>query len=183
MRVVRLSSGRPSVGWLLLASGLLVGSGQVQALAGDRQQQIELEADRAELDKSKGVSIYTGNVRVAQGSLLLTGDRVTVYLTEGKPDRLVAEGQPARFKQRPDGKPNDVVATARQLEHMMNQDVLKLTGNAVVVQAGDRFSGDEMSYDMARDRVTAHTAKGSKSRVKMIIQPRKQADPASKNAP
>lgn len=153
----------------------------VSALTSDRQQPIQLEADRAELDEAHGVSVYTGNVVVIQGTMRLAGDKVTVYTVDGAPQRMVTQGNPAKFRQRPDGKSDDVIATARELEHLIEQDLLKLRGDALVVQAGDRFRGDRMEYNIATDKLDARTDQGSDTRVMITLQPRNQAGGGTDN--
>jgi lipopolysaccharide export system protein LptA len=41
------------------------------ALSSDREQPINLEADAADIDDLKGISIYTGNVVLTQGSMVI----------------------------------------------------------------------------------------------------------------
>lgn len=161
--------------YLLAGIAPLTFTSSAVALSSDRDKPIELEADQAELDEARGVSIYTGNVVVVQGTLRLSGDKITVYTTDGAPDRLVAQGTPARFKQRPDGKPDDVTATARELEHLVTQDLLKLRGDAEVLQSGDQFRGDRMEYNIATDKLKASTDPGSTSRISITLQPRAKA--------
>ena len=64
---------RRTVSALLLAA-LVAGAPAARALSTDRDQPIEIEADFAELDDSRGVTMYKGNVIVTQGSLKLTGE-------------------------------------------------------------------------------------------------------------
>ncbi|MDX1519199.1 MAG: LptA/OstA family protein, partial [Gammaproteobacteria bacterium] len=52
------------------------------ALTTDKDQPIEIEADAAELDDRKNVTVYTGNVIVTQGSIRMTGEKMTVYYTD-----------------------------------------------------------------------------------------------------
>ena len=53
----------------------------LQALPGDSNEPIEIEADFAELDDEKGETIYVGNV-VTQGSLRMTGEKLRIILTK-----------------------------------------------------------------------------------------------------
>ena len=52
----------------------------LQALPGDSNEPIEIEADFAELDDEKGETIYVGNVIVTQGSLRMTGEKLRIIL-------------------------------------------------------------------------------------------------------
>jgi lipopolysaccharide transport protein LptA len=80
-------------------------------------------------------------------------------------------GKPGRFKQRPDDKPDDVVATARRIKYDPKKNRITLDGDALVVQGRQRFSGEHITYDMATDGVKARAAQGGETggRVHMTL--------------
>ena len=87
---------------LCLLTGLLP-TAPAWGLSTDRDQPIEIEADAAELDDEKKVTVYTGNVVVIQGSIRMTGDTMTVYYTsENELDVVILDGKPATYRQLPD---------------------------------------------------------------------------------
>ena len=145
------------------------------ALTGDKDRPLQIEADRAEFDENKGMSVYTGNVKLVQGSMQVTGDRMVIYLADGRPDRVLTFGQPARYRQKQDNSPDEVHASARELERLVSKDLLKMRGNAIVIQGDDRFSGEQIDYDIAHDTVRASGSGGG--RVKMVLQPKSRTDP------
>ena len=53
----------------------------VFALSTDRDQAIEVHADRFDGDEVKQTAVYTGNVIVDQGSMQITGARLEVRIT------------------------------------------------------------------------------------------------------
>src|SRR5690554_3409506 len=72
------------------------------AQSSDSSQPIRIQADSATLDDRKNVAIYTGNVIITQGSMRLTGARVTLTLDNaGEVQKLVSNGSPATFRQTP----------------------------------------------------------------------------------
>ena len=160
----------------LLGVLLLACAPPLLALTGDREKPIELEADSAEIDERTGVSVYTGNVRVTQGSTQLLADRLTV--TQGVDgDELVAEGRPARFSQLPDGKPQPVEGEALTIRYHTGEEVVVLTGDAEVRQSGDRFASQRIVYESATDTVRGGQASPGAQpgdRVKITIQPREK---------
>src|SRR5690554_1491947 len=88
---------------LLLSIVLVLGNGQSWALSTDSGQPIEIEADTAELDDQKGITIYRGNVVVTQGTIRMTGEKMTVYYNKEKDlDTVIMEGTPATYRQLPD---------------------------------------------------------------------------------
>ena len=150
------------LGWSPLAS----------ALSTDRQQPAYIEADRAELDDRTGVSIYIGNVRITQGSMRLTADRLTVHSEDGEIVKAHAVGSPATFRQRPDGKDTDVEAEALEMDYLAREGRIVLMKKAEVRQDGDRFRSERIVYDLERDQVNA--GGGGNDRVRIILQPRQQ---------
>ncbi len=161
----------------------LVWSMDVLALASDRDQPIELEADTADIDDLKGISIYTGNVVLVQGSMVIKAHKLTLYNDKNKElEKAIAEGAKgklATFKQRPEGKDKDFRARASTMIYYLKKDKIHLLKNAFVWQGGDTFSGDKIIYDTKRETVIAKSQKNkegqpikSGGRVKVTIQPK-----------
>ncbi|GMQ87618.1 MAG: lipopolysaccharide transport periplasmic protein LptA [Gammaproteobacteria bacterium] len=141
------------------------------ALSSDREQPMLIEADRAELDDANGISIYRGNVRVTQGTLLLTGDIMTVYTKGDDVKKVIMEGQPATYQQRPDNKDKDVSASALHMEYFTDPEKIILTKQAEVEQEGDVLRSERIEYDVPTDKVNAGTDQPNE-RVRITIQPR-----------
>ena len=80
----------------LLASFLLLVSQLCLALPDDREQPIHISADEALRDEKRGVTVYSGNVQMNQGSMHIEADRVTIYHIEAEADKIVARGQPGK---------------------------------------------------------------------------------------
>lgn len=152
------------------------------ALSSDRDQPIELEADTADIDDLKGISIYTGNVILTQGSMVIKAHKLTLYNDKNKDlEKAVAVGSKklATFKQRPEGKEHDLRARARTMIYYLKKDKIHLIRDAHVEQGGDTFTGDKIIYDTKYETVIASSKKDqqgkpSKSggRVRVTIQPK-----------
>jgi lipopolysaccharide export system protein LptA len=171
----------------LLLVALII-AGDLEALTSDKDQPIEIEADNAELDDKKGVTIYRGNVVVTQGSIHMTGDTMTVYYTESNDlDTVIMEGQPATYRQLPDDSEVYDEAEALRMEYHELKNLIVLIDNAVVKQEGLRFSGNRIEYDTERSQIKARgrtateisddaggqeTEKGD--RVRITIKPKKK---------
>ena len=163
---------------------LFLGRGAL-ALSTDREKPINIEADRAEADHVRRVTTYYGDVIITQGTLKITGDTVTIeYDESNRLTKLVSEGAPARFRQLPDGKPdqpaNYQAAEASRMEYYAGDDVIVLLGKAVYGQGGDRVAADRIVYDSINSRLKAgsRAAAGgegdqSSSRVRIKIEPKK----------
>ena len=161
------------------------------ALTTDREQPIEIEADSAEADDAKGVTIYKGDVIITQGTLRITGDQVTIHYDSGNDfTKMVTLGNPARFRQLPDGKKdqesNYQRARASRMEYYKAKDTIVLLGNAVYGQGGDKVAADRIDYDSRNSRMKATTVTAAKKpkdgkgkparkgRVRITIQPKKK---------
>lgn len=151
-------------------------------LSSDREQPMLIEADRAELDDAKGISIYRGNVRVTQGTLLLTGEVMTVYNKGDEVQKVIMEGTPATYRQRPDNKDQDVRARALHMEYFTNPEKIVLTKQAEVEQEGNVLRSERIVYDVPLDRVNAGTTEPDE-RVRITIQPKPGKPPEVKDAP
>ena len=140
-------------------------------LSSDRQQPMLIEADRVELDDAKGISVYRGRVKVTQGTLMLTGETMTVYTKDNDVEKVVMEGAPATYQQRPDNKDQDVHAKALRMEYYTDPEHIILLKQAEVEQQGDVLRSERIEYDVAKDQVTAGTDQPDE-RVRITIQPR-----------
>ncbi len=192
-------SSRPALvaSWYPPGALLLMLALPAHALSTDKDQPIEVEADTAELDEVKNVSIYRGNVIVIQGSIRMTGDVMTVYQTDNDDlDHLIMEGNPATYKQLPDDSKIYDEARALRMEYHEIKNKVILIDQAVVTQEGLRFSGDRIDYDTELSKVKAWSkppgsptdaeapAGPPRERVKIIIKKKdKGADGPKPTAP
>lgn len=166
----------------LWALGLLVASGPAWALESDRDQPVEITADSAEMDETKGVSVYRGKVEVRQGSMRLFADEVTIRHPDNKAQRIEAVGKPVRFSQlldnQPKGQPKDqpkeLHAQALRAEYDINGDELQLIDAAEVRQGEDSFRSDRITYDRKRGLVRGGASAKGKERVQVTVKPNRQ---------
>lgn len=152
----------------LLYAGL---PGVAAALSSDRDQPMYVEADRADIDDQRGISVYRGNVKITQGTLQLTAAELTVHSKGGDITKAIAVGQPATYRQRPDGKDQDVEAEALRMEYFATEQKIILIDKAEVRQGGDTFRSDRINYDIAKDVVNAGAGSPG-DRVRITIQPK-----------
>ncbi len=159
---------------LLLAS-LLTLTGSVQALDSDRKQPISLEADSAVMDEAKGHYVYSGNVIVTQGSMIISANSVEIIMdANDNIDRFHAIGNAdsqAHLQQSAQSDQSKLEAWADDLVYEVIKDVITLTGHAALHQKGNQFSGDTIYYSVADEKVKANAKPNTKQRVKMIFNP------------
>jgi len=124
------------------------------ALKSDRDQPAEIQADNTEIDFKSGVRTLTDNVLVVQGTLRLKADKlIAEYNKEGDLSKATAWGSLARFKQRPDNKPDDVEGWGKKMVVDYTSNTLTLIGSAALKQGGSTARGDTIVYNMATDKL------------------------------
>ncbi|WP_299772645.1 lipopolysaccharide transport periplasmic protein LptA [uncultured Pseudoteredinibacter sp.] len=165
---------------ILLAASLGMGFAfGAMALPEDARQPIYVDADKAEIDKSTGVTIYKGNVIINQGSMKILADQVTIFNQEKKVSRIVAKGNKgqAQYQQKPNSEKDLVIAKADTIEYLVGKETLHLLDNAYLLQDGATVKGHRIDYDVRASMATA-TGQGDKgekanSRIQVVI-PAKQ---------
>ena len=152
-----------------------------RTLSTDREQPIQIQADRATIDDTKGLAIYEGHVLITQGSIRIDAEKVTLNYTKKQDiDKVIAEGNPTRFKQTPDGGKEDIKARAMRMEYDALQNVLQLIQEAELQQAKDSFAGQHITYDTHSGIIRADKGNSKDGRITVIIQPRPKKDTKTK---
>lgn len=163
---------------ILLAGLLTLAPVRGHALESDRVQPIDVLADHAEFAEQTGTSIYQGHVTLRQGSIEVKADRVTLVTRERRLVRVVAQGQPARYRQQLTPAGEVLTAEARVLRYFPAQDRIVLEGQAVLVKGDNTVRSDRIVYDLGKGRVQAGKP-GSGERVHIVIQPATGDKPAA----
>jgi|GEM_PF-1120636 len=159
---------------------MLAVSPLASALDSDRNQPAVINADDVELDFKDGTRTYTGNVTVVQGSMQLTCDKLVARFQNNKLAIATAYGSKSRlatFKQRPEGKPYDVIGRAEQLELDQIEQLVRLRNTASLQQGTDSIAGGLILYNMATDKMSV------KGRSETQIKQQNSAAPAPAPAP
>lgn len=154
---------------LLTCVCLGAGVSSVTALPDDRNQPINVSADRAIKNNKKGITIYEGNVLITQGSIRVSGDKVSIYDDNGTVSKMIAEGQPAKFKQKPYLDSGDMIANGHTIEYDVSQETLLLKEKALLQQDGRTTNSNKIAYDMKTEIVNAGDNTG---RVIMVLEPK-----------
>lgn len=157
---------------IAISTGLILLSHLCLALPDDSTQEINIASDSALLDKLAGQVIYTGNVKMQQGSLKIDADKITILRGADGLEKVIAHGQPAKYEQLinlPDGKTHAYGDTI--IYHTLAQQVTLLK-NAGLEKEGNVFAGDKIVYLIKEQRVKAESPE-PQERIRMVIQPKK----------
>lgn len=165
--------------WLLLANAAF--SPQAYALPDDREQPLRVVADTAEHNERSGITVYTGNVVITQGSMRIEANTVTLQGRDNRVDNMVAVGDPARLQQQPKPEDSTMYARAQRIIYFVADDRVQLIDKASIEQDDSVVNSDEIEYLIKQRIVKAHGAiSGEKTgekpkRVEFIYTPQKNA--------
>jgi len=159
---------------LLRASLLVLTAGlphAVLGLASDADQPIHIEGDDAEIDQNNETIVYTGSVKVVQGTLRVQGDRMVVKINGDQVERITTVGKPARYRQQLEDDQGEVHAHANSIIYHTAEERIYLNGSASLVQKGNELQGESIRYDIVKGKVDA-SAGDKPGRVRMQLDPK-----------
>lgn len=141
------------------------------ALSTDRNQPIEIEANSLEVRDAENISIYSGNVRLNQGSLVLRSEQLVIHFND-KNELILMEltGSPATFRQL-NKEQQEMTGQADRLEYREAESTLILLGNARLSHRGDTIESNTIRINTDDESIQAGGS-NSEDRVKMLIQPK-----------
>ncbi|WP_086981485.1 lipopolysaccharide transport periplasmic protein LptA [Vibrio aphrogenes] len=140
------------------------------ALTDDQKQPIHITSDSQNLDMKSNKVTFTGNVKLTQGSILLTADKLVVYRNAktGELTEIQGYGKPSRFSQKTDeGKM--LRGQADKLVYNVAADELVMTTNAELHQDDSTIKGKVITYHISSQNLKANGGDGE--RVSTVIQP------------
>jgi lipopolysaccharide export system protein LptA len=146
------------------------------ALPSDRNQPISLVADKATYSEATGVTTYTGNVIIEQGTMKLQASSIVAQLNKNKQiSTITATGGPAKFQQQVDSAKGVARGEAQKIVYNAETGIINLIGNAYLYQDGASIRSSTLKYSMNKGDVEAsgssNTTGSSKGRVQIIIPP------------
>lgn len=144
-------------------------SSNVIALTDDSTKPINIQADSAEINDDTGISTYRGNVKITQGSTVLTGDIVILETANKKVKKIISEGQLSTFKQTTDDG-RKINAEAEKMVYSITGNKIVLTKNAKLTEAGNTFSSDIITFYTDKEIVKAGSSTGN-DRVNITVFP------------
>ena len=147
--------------------GVAAAAAQAPALD-DAEQPIHWRADHAEVDAA-GRTILTGDVRMEQGTLRVEADRMVIEYDGDRVVHVAAEGDLARYRQRPWPDAAPVEADAERIVYHAAEERVELLGRAYLAQEPNEIRGEVIHYDVRAGRIDA--AGDGDGRVEMIWQP------------
>lgn len=162
----------------------------------DRLKPVTIQADQGgQVDLQRQVMVFTGNVVVSKGTMVIRSSRIEVRQTPEGYDTAVAfgaPGKPATFRQKREGVDEYMDGEAERLEYDGKADVVKFINNAVVRRLrgavlADEITGNLVTYDSTTDvlRVSGggtSSAANPGGRVRAVLTPREGSEAAAEAA-
>lgn len=179
---------RPStlLGTVTLLAGLGLMGPAAHAERADRDKPMNVEAGALRYDDLKQLSVFTGNVVLTKGTLIIRGERVEV---RQDPDgwqygtAFGVAGKRAFFRQKREGVDEWIEGEGERVEYDGKADTVKFIGQAVMrrfrgATLADETSGTQINYDNLSNVFSVAGGAGNVSplnpngRVRTMISPR-----------
>ena len=162
----------------------------------DRMKPLNVEADQSgRVDLQNQVIVFTGNVVVSKGTMVMRASRIEVRQLPSGYDTAVAfgaPGQPATFRQKRDGVDEFIDGQAERLEYDGRADQIKFIKNAAVrrlrgATVADEITGNLVTYDATTEVFSvsggaATSAANPAGRVRAVLTPREGVEAAAEAA-
>jgi len=172
----------------VIGAALLALALPVLAERGDRDKPVNLESDTVEINDLTRVSVYQGNVRLSQGTLLMTSAKLVVVQDDDGFSKSSATGSPAYFKQKREGVDEFVEGWALRIDYDAKREQVEMHSQARIKRGADEVRGNTIVYEGLTEsyRVIGGKEAASeynpKGRVRAVIQPKRSAaKPATEN--
>lgn len=139
----------------LLVTGLLC-AGAAQAEQADRNKPMNAEADALRYDDANQTSVFTGNVVITKGTIIIRGARVEVRQDVQGNQFGTVTGSPAFFRQKRDVANEFIEGEAQRIEYDSKADTVRFVGSAVLrrykgAQVNDETSGSVITYNSSNE--------------------------------
>ena len=162
---------------ILLPSFLLLWAPDSFAERSDRNKPIHLEADEVIMDDAQQTSTFIGNVRLSQGTLLISGDKIVVTEDKDGFKHATAYGNTAEFRQKREGLDGYVEGYGKRIEYDARTGTLNFQENARLKRDQDEVSGNNITYNVKSEifHVNSNDATpgiDSPQRVRAVLKPK-----------
>ncbi len=175
----------------LVVLGGLLATLPAWAERADRQKPMNIEADNLRFDDLRQISVFTGNVVLTKGTLIIRGTKVEVRQDAQGYQFGVATAEPGKrayYRQKRDGVDEFIEGEAEVIDYDGKADLVKFIRKADMrrfkgATVNDEMSGQLITYDNTRDVYTVDgrptTPGGQATRVRAVLTPAAASQPPS----
>ena len=169
----------------------------VYAERADRDKPMNIEADSLRFEDSTQTSVFTGNVVLTKGTIIIRGHELTVRQDAEGNQFGVAEGTATKrafYRQKREGLNEFIEGEALRIDYDSQADLVRFTGNAVVrrlrgASLSDESQGNVIVFNNRTETFTVDSGSSrqpgvanspqSSGRVRAMLAPREAAPPAA----
>ena len=161
---------------------LLLISTSCFGLSGDKDQAIIIESDIAQRNENTGLTQYSGNVIIRQGSLIVDANSVEVHYQDNSVSRILCYGNPASYQQKTQVG-GQVLARAGTIEYFPADKIINLKTDASLSRNGTLIKGDSINYDIATETWRAKgDNQSNQKRIQLVIPPLQKTETQNTNS-
>ena len=173
----------------LLLAFALAAAAPVHAERADRDKPINIESDAMQYDDLKQVNVFTGNVTLTKGTIVIRADRLVLKQDPEGYQYGTADGKPASFRQKREGVDQFIVGVGQQLTYDGRTETVKFEQKASLKRLEreritDEVHGKIITYDSRTEffnveggGAASATPENPTGRVRVVIQPKNSATP------
>lgn len=113
-------------------------------LAQETSRPVEVASDNLDVNQTDGTALFTGNVRVSQGEMQLSADRIRVLYAQGgggRIDELQAEGGVTLAT-------GAEAAEAQRAVYDIDSGQVVMEGDVLLTQGSTALSGERLTIDL-----------------------------------
>lgn len=171
---------------LVLGLALLLWVLNAFALKSDAQQEVHIDAGHATFDQKNKVTVFTGQIVITQGSLVVHAEKGTASEDKDGNQTIELYGTPVTFVQlNDDGDRTE--GQGNNFQYTTHDNLAILSGRARVKKGNNLVMGDKLTYNTQTQifSATSTNANGvtntKRGRVTVILQPNKKAQNGSES--
>lgn len=137
----------------------------------DRQQPMNIEADSLRYDDARQTSVFTGNVVITKGTIVIRGEQIDIRQDDQGNQFGVVRGSPSKrafFRQKREGLDEFIEGEADRIEYDSLADRVTFTGQAVLrryrgASLNDETRGARIVYNGTRETFVVEGGAESRS--------------------
>ena len=178
--------------FLLLLTVCAAFSTPVRGEKADRNKDMHFEADALRVDDVKQTSVFTGNVVMTKGTIVVRATRIDARSSEDGYQMAVITGtpdKPAFFRQKREAVDEFIEVESQRIDYDGSADIVKFSGKAVLRRLrgavlADEISGALIVYENLTDKFSVDGSSAAKvgnsalppsGRVRAILTPRPES--------
>lgn len=138
------------------------------ALPNDKEQPVNIIADKVDMNYKSGVNRFQGNASATQGTTVLTGNIIVTYSDGGHVSKIVAYGtndKQATYRTVPKRGQEEFNSKADVITYLTLPRIAELKGNADAKHGDDKFNGPNITYNSLEQVVSTATSANGQSTI------------------